>query len=91
MLLFQYEEQRVLEMLESLVGATRHGDTFALATRRLLLDEALDIVIINVVYISSALLYVPIVRQDPAKYIQCLHAATDLCRKVSPYFILPTQ
>jgi len=62
MLLFQYEEQRVLELLEFVVVATRYCDTFAFATRRLLLDEMLDIVIIDVVYeptvSASALIYV---------------------------------
>jgi len=49
MLLLQYEEERVLELLEFLIGATGHGDTLAFATGRLLLDKMLDVVIIDVV------------------------------------------
>ena len=61
-LLLQDQEQRVLELLEFVVMATRYCDTFAFATRRLLLDEMLDIVIIDVVYeptvSASAMIYV---------------------------------
>lgn len=53
-LLFQYQVQLALELLRDVVSATRHRYRFALAGRRALLDEVLDVVIIDVVYSNAS-------------------------------------